>query len=147
MHSHNRPMTLHGDGGSCVFSVTLPLHRCHQLTPGIAWMYPRNCLDLPQQWLKNVWALRGKGRVWCLGWGGERGTHRLSTLASPPPIMWNFVLEARHSNACLHMMKPCLRNCPCGSPPPLPISHFDSADLARIQFACHCDSAAVHCVD
>lgn len=35
-------------------------------------------------------------------------------------------------------------SCPCGFPP---ISHFDSADLARIQFACHCDSAAVHCVD
>lgn len=27
------------------------------------------------------------------------------------------------------------------------ISHFDPADLARIQIACHYDSAAVHCVD
>lgn len=38
--------------------------------------------------------------------------------------MWNRVLEAWHSNACLHTMKPCLRNCPCGFPSPPHLSFW-----------------------
>lgn len=47
--------------------------------------------SLSQKWLKNVWAPRGKGRVWWLRMdGGDHGTHWLSTLTLPSPAPVKF---------------------------------------------------------
>lgn len=68
----------------------LPLHRCNQFTP-----------VMTKERVGAPW--KGAGVV--AEDGGDHGTHRLSTLTLPSPLMWNFALEAWHSNACLRMMK------------------------------------------
>lgn len=98
----------------------------------------------PQKWLKSVWAPRGKGRVWWLRRGAivehtPAFNLDVSFIAHVEFCPWSMTFQctSTYDVAGSH----------CSYSTFVSFPHFDPADLASIQFPCHYDSAAAHCVD